>query len=104
MRNSNKIVTAALAALAVGAFLGAAPSLFARGDSGRSGGGGGGGDSAPSGGDAKRGDRKGDGEDGEARRNGEEQRDISRDAVNRRARRDFSDFRDGRNRDAGDPR
>jgi hypothetical protein len=126
MRKTRTFVTVAVAALAAAAFVGAAPSLFAKGSGGTGGGGGksaaGGGLPAGDTGDAPpppdpasnvgsngTGSSAGKKPDNrvdlpEFRRDGEEQRDIARDVVDRMARERFRDVRDLRNRAAGEPR
>jgi len=124
MRKTRTFVTVAIAAFAAAVFVGATPSLFAKGDGGGGGGGGssGGGargtagsdnpdnpQSGPSVGTTTSGTSSGKKPDTridlpEFKRDGEEQRDISRDVVDRMARERFRDVRDLRNRAAGEPR
>jgi hypothetical protein len=125
MRKTRTFVTVTVAALAAAVFVAAAPSLFARGDSGGGGGGGGasgggargaagsdnpdnpqsgtsvGTTSSGTGSGKKRDDRA---DLPEFRRDGEEQREVSRDVVDRMARSRYRDVRDLRNRAAGEPR
>jgi len=128
MRNKT-LLTMAVAALTAATLLGTSPQLFARGDSGGGSGGGGSGGGGGGGGGA-RGGQAGDPENPppttgtgavgstgnssggrpdnrtdlpEFLRDGEEQRDIARDARGRMARSRFRDCRDARNRAAGEP-
>ncbi len=124
MRKRSTFLAAAIAALAAGALVGAAPSLFARGDpNGGSGGGGNGGTGSsrgnpdpqnggsgdPVGGTSSSGSSNGKGDKTDAegpdvKGNGEEQRDIAREVMDRMARSRFRDRRDARNRESLEPR